>query len=168
MLEYIGVGLLFIVILIVFCVYCGLQKDRDNVKETRSKLTIFLYEKWSLIPVIIEIVKRYNIYDNSIIEKLSKIGNENYDSLSLEKKIEIDRKTSKVISKMIEIGDEFEKLNKSEDYLNFKKNFENIEKEIKENKKMYRRHSKKYNSKVQKFPINLVAILFGFNEEIIK
>ena len=168
MLEYIGVGLLFIVILIVFYFYCSLQNDRNNVKEARTNLIIFLQERWNLIPVIIEIVKKYNVYDNSIIEKLSKIENENYDSLSLERKIEIDSKTSKVIYKMMEIGDGFEELNKREDYLNFKKHFESLEKEIKENKEVYKEYSKRYNSKVQKFPINLIAILFGINEEVKK
>lgn len=167
MFEYIGVILLFIIIIIVFISYNNLQKSRKIVKDERLNLTVYLQERWNLIPTIIEIVEKYDIYDNSIIEKLSKIGNENYESLSFDKKIEIDGKASKVISKMIDIGDGFEDLSKNENYLNFKKNFEELEKNIKASKKIYKEDSKKYNSKVQKFPINLVAILFGFNEEIV-
>lgn len=168
MLEYIGTIIVFTLIIVVFFVYNNLQKSRNNIRNINSNLIVYFQERWSLIPVILEIVKNYEIYDASIIEKLTKIRNENYISLSFDKKFEIDGKISKVISKMIDIGDGFDKLNTNEAYLNFKKHFETLEKEIKETKKAYKEYSKKYNEKIQKFPINIIAILFGFNEEIIK
>ena len=166
MVDYFGLTILSIVAIATFVFYNILQKYRNNIKEERSNLKDYLQERWNLVPILIEIVKKYSIYDNSTIEKLSSILNENYNSLSLNKKIEIDENISKVISKMIDIGNNFENLNNDESYINFKKHFEIIEKEIKEVKKNYKEYSKKYNSKIQKFPINLVAILFGFNEEL--
>ena len=121
MVDYFGLTILSIVAIATFVFYNILQKYRNNIKEERSNLKDYLQERWNLVPILIEIVKKYSIYDNSTIEKLSSILNENYNSLSLNKKIEIDENISKVISKMIDIGNNFENLNNDESYINFKK-----------------------------------------------
>ena len=63
------------------------------------------------------------------------------------------------------IAEKFSDITNDAEYARIKKQFIDIENDIPEILKNYDVLVKDYNSKINSFPNNLVAILFGFNEE---
>ena len=166
MLGYFETTLIFILIVIVFIIYNILQKNRNNVKISRTNMELSMVKRCQEIPELIEMLKKYSMYDDSILEKFSSLNLEDYSTFSLEKKINIDEKISKVFFKIIDIFEDYSEIKSKQEYLAMKRYLIDIENEVNNNKENYRILSEKYNSQIKVFPNNLVAILFGFNEEI--
>ena len=166
MLGYFETTLIFILIVIVFIIYNILQKNRNNVKISRTNMELSMVKRCQEIPELIEMLKKYSTYDDSILEKFSSLNLEDYSTFSLEKKINIDEKISKVFFKIIDIFEDYSEIKSKQEYLAMKRYLIDIENEVNNNKENYRILSEKYNSQIKVFPNNLVAILFGFNEEI--
>lgn len=167
MFEYFGVTLTFIIIVFSFIIYNILKSNRNSVREARSTLKNDLQKRWNLIPSIIEIVKNYFGNDDSILEKLRNLENEDYDKFNLAKKIDADENLSKVILKVIEILEEYPELKDDDKFKDFKTEISDIENDIKEARKNYDILLNNYNSKLKNFPHNLIALIFGFEEELV-
>ena len=165
MFEYLGVFLTIVLIIIVAIIYNVLSKERTDMKDAYSVMEINLFKRWNLVSEFLEFVKNYSIYEDSIIEKLSELKKEKYDTLKLAQKLEADKKISKVVDKMFDIADNNLELKSNEYYIQLKQQLNSIEKDIANSKNNYKKIISKYNNKINKFPNNIVAILFGFNEE---
>ena len=165
MLGYFGTTLVFILIVITTIIYNILQKARNNVKISCANMELSMKKRWQEIPELMEMLKKHSIYDNSILEKMSDLSSNNYEKLSVDKKLDIDEKVSKVFLKILDIFEEYPEIRDSEEYIALKKYLIDIENDIESSKKKYRIMSEKYNSKIRVFPNNLIAILFGFDEE---
>ncbi len=168
MFESLRVIITFILVLIVFIIYNILKKYRNLTRKNGSLLEELLRQRCYLALNLIEIVKKCPDLELAKLGKIDVLKTKNYDKLELNKKIEIDKKISKIVSKIVEIVDKNSDLKNNEQYIAINKQLIQLDNDITKNKKEYKRLAKEYNSKIEGFPNNLVAILFGFNEEKIE
>lgn len=165
MFSNFGIFLGVILVVIVFVIYNVLMKSRTKVRGDYLTLETCLRRRWNLIPRFVEIIKNYSVCEYKILEKLMNSSNQDYNSFDINQKIDIDNKASKVVFKMMNIAEKFSDITNDAEYARIKKQFIDIENDIPEILKSYDVLVKDYNSKINSFPNNLVAILFGFNEE---
>lgn len=165
MLEHIGLIITFVIVVIVCIIYTRLMRYRNRAREVRTDIEILMKQRWDSLPILIEIIKKYPIYEEANLEKIAKIEDKKYDELKTLQKLDVDKEISKVIKKIFDITKNSEDLNQDEEYIKLKENLLNIDKEMENNKKDYKSLSKEYNKKIETVPNNLIAILFGFNEE---
>lgn len=164
-MKYFGTLIIFVLVVVVFVIYNILQKLRNRVYDNKVSLNSLITQRLNLALSLIDIVKNYPVFEEKTLNKIIKIKNNDYDSLPLAQKIKVDKNAQKVVSKILEVGDSLPELLENKEYLNLKKHLLNLEKEIDKLNKEFDLSIKKYNEKLNKIPNNLVAILFGFNEE---
>ena len=162
-----SVVVVIIIVLVVFVgiIYNSLVKARNNVREKCYNLEFYLKKRWDLLPIFVEIVEGYSFFEEQTIEKIAKIREQKYEEFKIEQKLEVDNNISKVVNKIFEIAENYSDLKENEEYIKLSNQFVNIEKNIESSKKDYYKSVKEYNSKIEVVPNNVVAILFGFNEE---
>lgn len=165
MFKIISSILIFIVVVIVAIIYNSLEKARNRVKEDYSMTEILLKKRWDIIPDLLEILKNYPIYEESTLEKLAKLRSEKYDEMKIEKRLTVDKNISKVVFKIFEIAESSPEITSDEEFLKLSDEFVKLEEDIKKIRKNYNSTVKEYNKKLQGFPNNIIAILFGFNEK---
>ncbi len=165
MFKIISSILIFIVVVIVAIIYNSLEKARNRVKEEYSMTEILLKKRWDIIPDLLEILKNYPIYEESTLEKLAKLRSEKYDEMKIEKRLTVDKNISKVVFKIFEIAESSPEITSNEEFLKLSDEFVKLEEDIKKIRKNYNSTVKEYNKKLQGFPNNIIAILFGFNEK---
>lgn len=165
MFKIISSILIFIVVLIVAIIYSSLEKARNKVKEEYSMTEILLKKRWDIIPDLLKILKNYHIYEESTLEKLAKLRSEKYDEMKIEKRLTVDKNISKVVFKIFEIAESSPEITSDEEFLKLSDEFVKLEEDIKKIRKNYNSNVKEYNKKLQGFPNNIIAILFGFNEK---
>ena len=164
-MEYIGTILIIILVIIVAIIYNILTTERNKVKREYANLEVQLKKRWDLVPNLVEIVKEYSVYEESTLQKLTVLRSQSFDSFKMEQKINVDQNIAKVISKMMGIAENYPDLKANEEYLNLSEQLIKLETGIENSRKEYNQTVQKYNTEIEKLPNNLVAILFGFNEE---
>lgn len=165
MLKYLGTIIGMIIIVVVAVIYNMLVKARNKVKEAYSSMDISLKKRWDIVPNLVEVVKGYSAYEKSTLEKLTLLRQQAYDKFEMKQKLDVDNNIAKVVSKMLAIAENYPDLRADEEYLKLSEQLMNLENEIAKARKEYNEAVNKYNTQIEVVPNNLVAILFGFNEE---
>ena len=153
--------LLFILFLIIIMIYNSLIKKRNSVKQAKSSIDIYLKQRFDLIPNLIECVKGYAKYEQTLFESITKLRTEYNEKKDLEKGSELNIK----LNHLLAICENYPELKSSENFLNLQRNLTKMEDQLQAARRLYNMDVTTYNTSLQTFPKNLFATLFGFKAE---
>lgn len=162
---YIIIAIIVLLVIYVFITYNGLIKSKNYVKEAFSTMDVYLKKRWDLIPNIVEVVKGYAKYEQETLSKVTELRTSAYDGMTVDKKISINEQITTGISKIIAISENYPELKANESFIQLSNELTNVEKDIENSRKYYNGTVRNYNNKIQMFPSNIIASLFGFKEE---
>ena len=163
MTLYIIIGVIVIILLYVLITYNGLVKSNNLVKEAFSTMDVYLKKRWDLIPNLVEVVKAYAKYEKEIIEKITALRANAYESMSIDNKINVNEQLTQDLSKIIAISENYPELKSSQNFIELSRDLTKIEDEIANSRKYYNGTVRILNDKIQMFPSNIVAKIFGFH-----
>ena len=163
MTLYIIIGVIVIILLYVLITYNGLVKSNNLVKEAFSTMDVYLKKRWDLIPNLVEVVKAYAKYEKEIIEKITALRANAYESMSIDNKINVNEQLTQDLSKIIAISENYPELKSSQNFIELSRDLTKIEDEIANSIKYYNGTVRIFNNKIQMFPSNIIANIFGFH-----
>lgn len=161
MYIYILIG---IVVLYALVQYNNFVKLNNSVKESFSTMDIYLKKRWDLIPNLVEVVKGYAKHEKDTFSEITELRTRSYDNMSIDKKIAINEQLTNSLSRIMAISENYPELKASENFNQLSKELTKIEDEIANSRKYYNGTVRMLNNKVQMFPSNLIASIFGFKE----
>lgn len=164
MVLYIVIDIIVLIAMYFWIQYNSLVKARNIVKEAFSTMDIYLKKRWDLIPNLVEVVKGYAKHEKQTFEEITSLRTNIYDSMSINKKIDVNEQITQSISKIMAISENYPELRASESFLQLSKDLTKIEDEIANSRKYYNGSVRILNNKVQMFPSNIVASIFGFKQ----
>lgn len=173
MLAVISGGIMIIGILLVLVVLCAiyigvtynsLVKARNIVKEAFSTMDVYLKQRWDLVPNLVEVVKGYAKHEKETFSQITSLRTGSYAELSAKNKININEQLSQGISKLMAIAENYPELKASQNFVDLNQTLAKLEEDIANSRKYYNGAVRNMNNKVQLFPSNLVASMFGFKE----
>lgn len=164
MVLYVVIGIVVIIAIYILTQYNSLVKTSNIVKEAFSTMDVYLKKRWDLIPNLVEIVKGYAKHEKETFNEMTSLRTNSYDSMSMNKKIDINEQLTQGISKIIAISENYPELKASENFLQLSKDLTKIEDEIANSRKYYNGSVRILNNKIQMFPSNIVASIFGFKQ----
>ena len=164
-MNFFGLLLTFIIIAIAFIIYVNLTRSRNKIRNIYNIIDSSFNKRFNLINKLIEIIKEYYNYEDTTLEKIEELKIQDFDGLMISKKSDVNDKISKLFEKLTSIAESNFDLSINETYVNISKSLYELESEIVKCKEDYDNLVNIYNKKIEKFPNNIVAILFGFNEE---
>ena len=165
MLVYIIVGIVILIIGYVLVLYNSFIKLNNSVNEAFSTMDVYLKKRWDLIPNLVEVVKGYAKHEKEALEQIISMRSTNYDGMKTDEKIKENQKTTKEISKIMALAEAYPELKANEHFKDLSKQLTTVEDEIAQSRKYYNANVKLFNNKVEMFPSNIVAKLFGYNRK---
>ena len=162
MAIYIILGIIVIIFIYILIMYNSFINSRNLVKEAFSTMDIYLKKRWDIIPNLVEVVKGYSDYEKETLIQITSLRNASYDELSMDNKIDINEKISKYLSNILAVSENYPELKANEMFSKLADNLVKIEDEIANSRKYYNGTVRIFNNKIQMFPNNIVANLFGF------
>lgn len=159
---YIILIIVVILLLLVFTTYNSLVKLNNKVQEAFSTMDVYLKKRWDLIPNIVETVKGYTKHEKSTIEEVINLRNGSYDKMNANAKVEINNKLSEGISKLMAIAEAYPDLKANENFKELSNQLTKLEDDIANARKYYNGTVRNFNDKVQMFPFNIIASIFGY------
>ena len=153
--------IIVIIILGYFLItYNGLTKKRLRVKQAESGIEVYLTQRFDLIPNLVECVKAYCNYEESVLEEITNLRTSYNENKNLQTGEALDQKYYGLIA----IAENSPDLKASEQFLNLQKNLSKIESQIQAARRIYNSEVTNLNISVETFPSNLIANLFHFEK----
>ena len=164
MVLYVVIAIIAIIVIYLTVQYNAFVKSNNIVKEAFSTMDIYLKKRWDLIPNLVEVVKGYEKHEKETFNEITSLRTNSYDSMSMNKKINVNEQLTQGISKIMAISENYPELKASENFLQLSKDLTQIEDEIANSRKYYNGSVRILNTKIQMFPSNIVAGMFGFKQ----
>lgn len=170
-LIFLGAGILILLIFFFSVVVIRLRAMRDEINLDWYNLLDKLQYRQDLVPNLIETMRnfvdkseisKYNeLVENTINTRAKAARNEILES----EKIVIEHDLSKLIEKVLVLGNEHENLRQSTNFMELKREFSDIRDDIEELTSNYNKKVRNHN-KVRKRPYNFVpAVLLGYKRK---
>ncbi|MEG0022481.1 MAG: LemA family protein [Bacilli bacterium] len=161
---YIIAGIIALILIYALIVYNGLIGMRNKVKEAFSTMDVYLKKRWDLIPNLVESVKGYAKHEKETLEEVVSLRNSAYDNMSQTEKIDANQQMSNGLSKLMMLAESYPDLKANQNFMDLSKELSKVEEDIANSRKYYNATVRNMNDKVQMFPSNLFAKIFGFKE----
>ena len=147
----IAIVIIVLVLILIFSMYNSLDSNID----------VYLNERFSLIPNLVECVKSYSEYESETIEKIIQMRSEYMKDKDKAK----GEALNKELNKFIAVAENYPQLKASEQYINLQKNLEKMESQLQAARRIYNTEVTEYNNKIATIPTNIIASIAGFKEE---
>ncbi len=159
--------ILVVVVLLVVVVVSGynsLVSLRNKVKDQWSQIDVQLKKRADLIPNIVETVKGYAKHEKETLEGVIKARNALNTASSVEEEMAANNQITGALNKLFALSEAYPELKANENFMSLQKDLKDVEEKISYARQFYNDTVMTYNNKVQMFPSNIIASLFGFKE----
>ena len=165
MWAYIIIAIIALIVVYALTLYNSFVKLNNKVKEAFSTMDVYLKKRWDLIPNIVETVKGYAEHEKNTLKEVVELRNSAYDKMSAEEKIKTNEKLSSGISEIMALAEAYPDLKANENFKDLSNQLTKVEDEIANSRKYYNGVVRMYNNKVEMFPSNVFAGLFGYKSK---
>ena len=159
--------IILIIIVVLILIYLGSTYNsfvvlRNRVKDQWAQIDVQLKRRFDLIPNLVETVKGYASHEKDTLEAVVKARNEYLSSDTPEGKIEANNDLNKVVTKLFALAESYPELKADTNFRELQTTLTETEDKISYARQFYHDVVMKYNNKVEVFPSNIVAGMFGF------
>ena len=162
---YIIIAIIVLIIIYALSLYNSFIKLNNKVKEAFSTMDVYLKKRWDLIPNIVETVKGYDKHEKDTLKEVVELRNSAYDKMSDEEKIKINKELSSSMNKIMALAEAYPDLKANENFKDLSNQLTRVEDDIANSRKYYNGVVRIYNNKVEMFPSNIFAGLFGYKSK---
>lgn len=159
---WIILAVIILIIIYVFILYNSFISLDNKVKEAFSTMDVYLKKRWDLIPNLVETVKGYAKYEEETLTRVTKLRNTVYNEMTNDEKIINNEELASDVSKIMALKESYPELKANENFIDLSNKLTKIEDDIANARKYYNGTVRIYNNKVQMFPNNIFAKLFGY------
>ena len=157
--------LLGVIVLAVVLFYNVLVSARQLVNNGWSDIDVQLKRRADLIPRIVDTVKGYASHERGLFEDITEkrnlamaAGNSPAERGKAEGALKAP------MSRLFAVAEDYPDLRANENFLDLQNELSETENKIEMARRFYNGAVRQMNTKVQSFPINLIAAAFGFRE----
>ena len=161
-MKYLVIVIIAILVIYVLVTYNVLVKLKNRVDESFSTMDVYLKKRWDLIPNIVQTVKGYANHEKTTLSEVIKLRNGVYDDMTNNEKINANQQLSNNIIKLMALAEQYPDLKANENFKDLSIELTKLEDEIANSRKYYNGTVREFNDKVQMFPSNIVAKIFGY------
>ncbi len=158
---------LIILAVILIAMYNGLVVARQKVKNAWSQIDVQLQRRFDLIPNFVESVKGYMEHEKETLEKVTGLRNSWANANTIEEKADLNNQLSNTLKTIMAVSENYPDLKANQNFLDLQEELRNTENKISFSRQFYNDTVTMYNTKLEVFPTNLIASMFGFKAEVL-
>lgn len=159
MFALIFLGILVVVVLWAIFQYNGLITLRNQVANGWKQIDVQLKRRHDLLPKLVEVVKAYGRYEQATLERVT--GARAAAGRGAERS-EAENGLSRGLRQLFALAEAYPELKANQNYLDLQRQVSDTEEQIQYARRYYNGAVRELNVRVESFPGNLVARLFGF------
>ena len=162
---WIALAVIVLLILFVISMYNNLVRLRQKVRNSWSQIDVQLQRRFDLIPNLVETVKGYMAHEEGVLEKVTELRTSWANAGSVSEKAELDNQLSGALKTIMAVSENYPDLKANQNFSELQQELQNTENKISFSRQFYNDSVTMYNTKLEVFPSNLIASMFGFKAE---
>lgn len=159
------IAIIVLLVVLVVAIYNGLVSSRLKVKNAWSQIDVQLQRRFDLIPNLVECVKGYMEHEKNVLSKVTELRSSWSNATSISEKADIDNQLSNTLKTIMAISENYPDLKASQNFSELQEELRATENKISFSRQFYNDSVTTYNTKLEVFPSNIIASMFGFKPE---
>lgn len=151
-----------VVVLFLIATYNGLVRLKIRVDEAWSDITVQLKRRADLIPNLVNTVKGYAKHEKSVFERVTEARAAVVGAGSPKEAAKADNMLTDALKSIFAVAEAYPDLKASQNFSELQQELVDTEDKIQAARRFYNSGVRDLNTKIQVFPNNLFASMFGF------
>ncbi len=164
-------GLIIAIIVVVviagflIAMYNGLVQLRVRADSSWSDIDVQLKRRHDLIPNLVETVKGYAAHEKSTFEDIAKYRSMAMQATTPAERGQAEGQLTQALKSLFAVAENYPQLRASEQFTSLQAALQEVEGSIQNARRYYNAVVRDYNTKLQSFPTNVLAGMFGFQQK---
>ena len=163
-MPYILLGVAVLLILWVIGTYNGLIKLRNLKDEAFATMDVYLKKRYDLVPNLVETVKGYAAHEKQTLQQVVEARSRAMNAGTVEERQAGENALTGTLKSLFALAENYPDLKANTGFLDLQRQLQKVEEDIAQSRKYYNAVVKDFNTRIQLFPISLVAGSLGFSK----
>src|SRR5438874_10785384 len=157
------VAIVVVIVLLLIVLYNGLAGLRVRADSAWSDIDVQLKRRHDLIPNLVETVKGYAAHEKGTFENIARYRSNAISANTPEEKAAAEAQLTNAVRGLYAVAENYPQLKADQNFLSLQSTLADIEDKIQNARRYYNAVVRDFNTRVQSFPANLIAGMFGFH-----
>lgn len=164
--TWLWIVLIVVGVLVIFVAstYNGLVVLRNKVKDQWAQIEVQLKKRFDLIPNLVETVKGYAKHEKDTLNDVIEARNKFKSANTQEEEMAASGELNKALGRLMMLTEAYPELKANENFIQLQTDLKDVEEKIAFARQFYNDTVLSYMNKVEMFPSNIIASMFGFKE----
>ena len=142
--------------------YNSLILGRNRVREAWSDIDVQLKRRYNLIPNLVETVKGYAKHEKEVLTKVTEMRTLAMQGGNIAERAEHENMLTGALKSIFALSENYPDLKANQNFLELQRELTDTENKIQAARRFYNGVVRDFNTKIEQFPSNMVAGIFGF------
>ncbi|PYX65597.1 MAG: hypothetical protein DMG74_07875 [Acidobacteria bacterium] len=162
MISWIILAIAVLILGFVIGMYNSLVQLRVRADSAWSDIDVQLKRRHDLIPNLVETVKGYAAHEKSTFENIAKFRSQAMQASTPADKAAAENRLTGALKSLFAVAENYPELKASEEFTQLQNSLSQTEDAIQNSRRYYNAVVRDFNTKIQSFPTNILAGMFGF------
>jgi len=153
-----------LLLLYVIVTYNGLVKLRNRIQNAWAQIDVQLRRRYDLIPNLVETVKGYAKHERGTLEAVTQARANAINAQGPADQARAENMISGALKSLFAVSEAYPDLKANQNFLSLQEELSGTEGRISYARQYYNDAVLRMNTKIQSFPSNILANMFGFKE----
>lgn len=156
-----------VVLLLIYFVstYNSLVSLRNKVKDSWAQIDVVLKNRNDLIPNLVETVKGYAKHEKETLDAVINARNKAVSANTHEDEMKASNEVTNALGHLFALAENYPELKANTNFMDLQNKLNEVEEKIRFARQFYNDTVLTYKNKIEMFPSNIVANIFGFKPE---
>ena len=159
------VAVVVLLALVCISIYNSLVKLRNNRENAFANIDVQLKQRHDLIPQLVATVKGYAQHEKELLTRVTEARAAAMQATGINDKIQAENQLSSALAGLKVSLEAYPDLKANQNFLQLQNEISDIENKLAATRRYFNTATRELNNKVQTFPSNILAGMFGFQKE---
>ena len=161
-MGWIILAIVVVIAIVLIVIYNQLVTLRQRVQNAWSQIDVQLQRRFDLIPNLVETVKGYMTHEQETLTKVTDLRSSWANAKTVEEKANLEGELTNTLKTIMAVAENYPNLKADQSFNKLQTELSDTENKISYSRQFYNDTVTMYNTKLETFPSNLVAGMFGF------
>jgi LemA protein len=159
------IGIIVVIGIVLAMMYNGLVQLRVRSDSAWSDIDVQLKRRHDLIPNLVETVKGYAAHEKGTFENIAKFRSIAMQATGPADKAAAENQLTGALKSLFAVAENYPQLQASQEFTQLQGSLNQTEDSIQNSRRYYNAVVRDLNTRIQSFPTNLLAGMFGFQQK---
>ena len=164
MITIVVIALIVVLLLYLVVTYNSLVRLRNRIENAWAQIDVQLRRRYDLIPNLVETVNGYAAHEKGTFEAVTQAQAKAINAQGPVEQAQAENMISGALKSLFAVSEAYPDLKANQNFLSLQEELTGTEGRISYARQFYNDAVLRLNTKIQSFPSNILANMFGFRE----